>query len=130
MSFGRGSKGNEYTGPTESKTAKVTNIKPSTERGKKRISVVEKTGSRKAFTVDIDIDKARGLSRKELYNFELYEKDENNQKYGGMQRRDTKKMKTYMCDETPEKHTGGSKSQFKSFGDNKPGSGSAGRDKF
>lgn len=130
MSFGRGSKGSGYRGSTESKTAKVTNIKPSTERGKKRLSVVEKTGSRKAFTIDLDINAAKNVKRKEMYNFEVYEKDGNNEKYGGMRSRNTSKMKTYSCDQAPEKYTGGSKPQFKSFGSAGTDRGSSGRAKF
>lgn len=114
-SFGRGG-GSSYQGETESKTGKVTNVKDSPIRGKKRVVFVEKGVGRKVFSADMSFQDAKDVKRKNTYNLEVYEK-EDEARVGGMQRRkSTTARKNYMCDEKPELYTGGSKPQFKSFG--------------
>ena len=128
-SFGRGS-ASTHDGPTETKVGKVTNIKPSTTRGMKRLNVVEKTGGRKTYQVDISYKEARDIERKKIYEMELYEKEDNSAARGGMQKRSTSLgSKTYLCDDAPTEYTGGHKPQFKSFG-GKEDSTSSGRTKF
>ena len=128
-SFGRGS-ASTHDGPTETKVGKVTNIKPSTTRGMKRLNVVEKTGGRKTYQVDISYKEARNVERKKTYEMELYEKDDNSSARGGMPKRSTSLgSRTYLCDGAPTEYTGGHKPQFKSFG-GKDESTSSGRLKF
>ena len=115
-SFGRGGS-SSYQGETESKTGKVTNVKSSPIRGKKRVVFVEKTAGRKVFTADMSFEDSKDIKRKQTYNLEVYEA-EDNARAGGMQKRESSaRTKFYMCDEKPELYTGGSKPQFKSFGD-------------
>ena len=55
--FGRGCSSNNSV-PTEEKSGRVTAMKASPEKGKRRYTVREKSGSRKSFTVDIPYSEA------------------------------------------------------------------------
>jgi hypothetical protein len=98
--------------PTEQKAGKVTAMKASPEKGKRRYTVREKSASRKIFTVDIPYSEAKDIERKETYNFDVYEAEER-KSYGGV--RSSSRMKSYLCDEAPEVFTSARKSQFTSF---------------
>ena len=131
MSFGRGSGSDTYDGPKETKVGKVTNIKPSaTDRGKMRVNMVGKTGSRQPFAIEVDAKLTKGLERKKVYEAEVWEKPDESGARGGMQRRSTALgTRTYMCDEAPSEYTNKHKPQFTSFGGSDKG-GTSSRLKF
>jgi hypothetical protein len=112
-----------YGGPpgdvveTEKKTGKITGIKSSTEKGRRRLIMREKSVGRKSFSVDLPYKEAKGLERKKMYTANVYEQKRESE-YGGMESKyNSGKMKSYLCDEAPELYKGGSKPQFKIFGD-------------
>lgn len=128
-SFGRGGKGSDYQGPTETKSGKVTNAIASTEKGKRRFSVRAKSGNG-SFTVDVPYEKAKNVERKKLYDFQVYEKDDETLRGTAPKRDSSIKKRTYMSDDEPTPYkSGGAKSQFKSFG-NKDDRTSSSRLKF
>ena len=124
--FGRGSLENN-TSATEVKSGRVTAIKASPEKGKRRYTVREKSGVRKSFTVDIPYSQAGGIERKEDYSFNVYEVEER-KSYGGA--RSSSQMKSYKCDESPEVFTEQRKSQFSNFETGKGNLSGSGRTKF
>jgi hypothetical protein len=100
--------------PKEEKHGTVRNIKGSPEKGKKRLMVREKSSGGRSFAVDIDINAARKIERKETYTFQVEEKHSDD-RYGSMGRKKSSGFKTYYCDEAPEKYGGGGGANFKSF---------------
>ena len=131
-SFGRGSGSATHDGPTETKVGKVMNVKASPERGKKRLSMVSKTGGRLAFLVDIPYSEAKNIERKSMIEMEVYEKpDEAGARGGNQKRASSIGTRTYCCDDAPTPYNGSHKPQFKSFGggDDKKG-GTSSRLKF
>ena len=109
--FGQGSDKNRFV-ETEEKSGKVTAMKASPEKGKRRYTVREKSGSRKSFTVDIPYSETKDIERKKDYSFNVYEAEER-KSYGGV--RSSSQMKSYLSDEAPEIFTAERKSQFTSF---------------
>lgn len=119
--FGKPPAGHENI---EVKVGKVTGVKNSPEKGRRRFMVSEKSLSRKKICVDIPYKEAKKVERKKTYSFDVSEARREDE-YGGMQSRFTAgKMKTYLCDKTPEIYRGGSKPQFKSFGGDDDGTSS------
>lgn len=103
----------EGSGNTETKHMKVTNIKGSSEKGRKKLVGREKGGMRKAMGVEILIKEAKKVKRKDEITIQVTEKRDDST--GRQGRASTTGFKTYYCDEAPEKYGGGGKCQFKSF---------------
>lgn len=113
MSFGRGGRySSEHDEKTEEIHGRVTQIKASPEKGKKRLIVKTKTGMRKAIGVDVEAKNATHIKRKEDYTIMVKEKDEHN--YSG--RSKVSGFKTYSTDEKPEIYSRKAESGFRDFG--------------
>ncbi len=127
MSFGRGGRySSEHDERTQEIHGRVTQVKASPEKGKKRLIVKSKTGMRKAVGVDIEAKHAAGIKRKENYTIQVKEKDEHN--YSG--RPKASGFKTYSTDKKPEIYSRKAESGFKDFGSNSNMKGSKSRTRF
>lgn len=125
MTFGRGGRySSEHDTKKETIHGRVTQIKKSPEKGKKRLIVKTKTGMRKAIGVDVEAKNATHIKRKEDYTIMVTEKEEHN--YSG--RPKASGFKTYSTDEKPEKYTRKTDNGFKDFGGNS--NMTSGRTKF
>lgn len=127
MSFGRGGQYSpDHNEKTEKIHGRVTQIKASPEKGKKRLIVKSKTGMRKAVGVDVEAKNASHIKRKEDYTLIVKEKDEHN--YSG--RPKASGFKTYSTDEKPEIYRREPESGFKDFGANSRMKNSNSRTRF
>lgn len=100
------------SGKSDIKHATVSDIKASTERGKKRLIVREKSARGQSFAIDIPMSEAKKIERKKSYEFQVEDKPA--KAYGGGRTKKTG-YRIYNCDEAPEEYSGRNNCQYKDF---------------
>lgn len=97
---------------TEKKSATVSDIKASPEKGKKRVIAREKSARGQCFAMDVPIREARMIERKKTYVFDVEEKPAKS--YGGGRAKKTG-FRTYNCDSAPMDYSQRDTCPYKSF---------------
>lgn len=107
----------------EQMIAKIEDIKSSPKAGTTRLVVREKGKNFTHAVIDIDMKAARDLKSKELYVFQVQERDDSSNP--GFQRKRSAEFKAYNCHETPDIYTPATEreAKFNRFGNAGGGSG-------
>ena len=121
--------GYDGTGAKEKMVARIEETKRSPEAGKTRLVVREKDKVRSHAVIDIDMKVAKELKEKQMYIFDVSEKD--NSRVPGFQRKKSAEFKSFHCSDEPEIYVAGSETKEK-MGRFSSGSraGQSGRIKF
>lgn len=121
--------GYDGSGAKEKMIARIEETKRSSEAGKTRLVVREKDKVRSHAVIDIDMKHAKDLKEKQMYIFEVNEKD--NSRVPGFQRKKSAEFKAFHCSDAPEVYVPGSEAKEKMtrFGSGSS-AGQAGRIKF
>jgi len=121
--------GYDGTGAKEKMIARIEETKRSPEAGKTRLVVREKDKVRSHAVIDIDMKAAKDLKEKQMYIFDVNEKD--NSRVPGFQRKKAADFKAFHCSDAPEVYVPGSETKEKMgrFGSGSS-NGQSGRIKF